>query len=257
MLTDPATIGLSPPNARWTRSMDARPSLNAGSKAEVGPWPAVMAGLLAAAVGYGSSFAIVLQGLIGAGASPGQAASGLLVVCVVQGLVSIGFVLRLRMPISIAWSTPGAVLLAATGVVPGGFHAAVGAFLVVGVLIIAAGLWRPLGPAVLPIPRPIASPMLARLPFRFFLPPLQPRPALGRHRHRAAGDGDAGRAHDHPGGSHRRVVRRARRASRPEAALDRRAGRRRCLSRAGAALDLSHGLHQRGAAAADPGGGRP
>src|SRR5438477_12899204 len=115
-----------------------------------------MAGLLAAADGYGSSFAIVLQGLIGAGASPRQAASGLLVLCVVMGLASIGFVLRLRMPISIAWSTPGAVLLAATGVVPGGFPAAIGAFLVVGVLIIAAGLWRPFGRAVLAIHGPIA-----------------------------------------------------------------------------------------------------
>src|SRR5882724_7754513 len=109
--------------------MDAAPSLNASTQAEVGPWPAVMAGLLAAAVGYGSSFAIVLQGLIGAGASPGQAASGLLILCAVQGLVSIGFAWRLRMPISIAWSTPGAVLLAATGAGPGGFPAAVGAFL--------------------------------------------------------------------------------------------------------------------------------
>ena len=153
--------------------MDASPSLNAGAHAEVGPWPAVMAGLLAAAVGYGSSFAIVLQGLIGAGASPGQAASGLLAVCVVMGLASIGFVLRLRMPISIAWSTPGAVLLAATGVVPGGFPAAVGAFLVVGVLIIAAGLWRPFGRAVLAIPGPIASAMLAGLLFGFCIAPFK------------------------------------------------------------------------------------
>src|SRR5258707_1165382 len=57
--------------------MDASPSLNAGSKAAVGPWPAVMAGLLAAAVGDGSSFAIVPQGLVRPRANPGPAAAGL------------------------------------------------------------------------------------------------------------------------------------------------------------------------------------
>src|SRR5215471_16191724 len=77
------------------------------------------------------------------------------------------------MPISIAWSTPGAVLLAATGVVPGGFPAAVGAFLVVGLLIITAGLWRPLGRAVLAIPGPIASAMLAGLLFGFCIAPFK------------------------------------------------------------------------------------
>src|ERR1700750_1584236 len=91
---------------------------------------AVMAGLVSAVVGYASSFTVVLAGLRAVGATPGQAASGLLALCVgiAAGAVLLG--LRYRMPISIAWSTPGAALLVATGPVPGGFPAAVGAFIV-------------------------------------------------------------------------------------------------------------------------------
>src|SRR5208283_4891332 len=44
-----------------------------------------------------------------------------------------------RMPVFVAWSTPGAALLAATGATPGGFPAAVGAFIVVGAVIAASG----------------------------------------------------------------------------------------------------------------------
>jgi benzoate membrane transport protein len=66
-----------------------------------------------------------------------------------------------RLPISIAWSTPGAALLASTGAIEGGFNAAVGAFLICAVLIIVAGLFKPLGRAVAAIPAPLANAMLA------------------------------------------------------------------------------------------------
>jgi benzoate membrane transport protein len=65
------------------------------------------------------------------------------------------------MPIAVAWSTPGAALLATTGVPPGGWPAAVGAFVVAGVLLALAGAWRRLGRWVAAIPAPLASAMLA------------------------------------------------------------------------------------------------
>jgi benzoate membrane transport protein len=139
----------------------------------VGPWPAILAGLIASLVGYGSSFVIVLQGLVGVGATPGEAASGLLAVGTAMGLCAIVFALRYRMPIAIAWSTPGAALLAATGPVAGGFPAAVGAFLIVGLLVVVAGLWKPLGRAVLAIPAPIANAMLAGVLLEFCLAPFK------------------------------------------------------------------------------------
>ncbi|MDT8265794.1 benzoate/H(+) symporter BenE family transporter, partial [Roseomonas sp. DSM 102946] len=70
------------------------------------------AGLLAAFVGFASSFAVVLRGLTAAGASPAQAASGLMALAVAMGLCGILLSLRTRMPVSVAWSTPGAALLA-------------------------------------------------------------------------------------------------------------------------------------------------
>ena len=139
----------------------------------VGPWPPILAGLLASVVGYGSSFAIVLQGLIGVGATPGQAESGLLALGTMMGLAAVVFGLRYRMPIAIAWSTPGAALLAATGVVAGGFAAAVGAFIIAGALVVLAGLWKPLGRAVLAIPAPLANAMLAGVLLSFCIAPVK------------------------------------------------------------------------------------
>lgn len=121
----------------------------------------ITAGMLAAVVGFASAFAVVLQGLAGVGASPAQAASGLMVLCLGQGLLAIPLSWRTRQPISIAWSTPGAALLAGAGVPQGGFGVAVTAFLMSGALCALAGVWRPLGRAVAAIPLPIASAMLA------------------------------------------------------------------------------------------------
>ena len=62
------------------------------------------------------------------GATPAEAASGLLVLCVVQGVLAIALSLRYRMPISIAWSTPGAALMVAAKGLTDDFSAAVGCF---------------------------------------------------------------------------------------------------------------------------------
>ncbi|WP_231933312.1 benzoate/H(+) symporter BenE family transporter [Micromonospora coxensis] len=121
----------------------------------------VLAGVVTALVGFASSFTVVLAGLRAVGADEAQAASGLLAVSVASGLCALWLGLRHRMPIAVAWSTPGAALLVATGPVPGGWPAAVGAFLVCGVLIVAAGLFPALGRAVAAIPGPVAAAMLA------------------------------------------------------------------------------------------------
>ena len=145
-------------------------------------FPPLAAGLLAAFVGFASSFAVVLRGLSAAGATPAEAASGLMAVSVAMGIGGIWLSLRTRMPVSVAWSTPGAALLASTGAVEGGFAAAVGAFLVSGVLIVAAGLFRPLGRAVAAIPAPLANAMLAGVLLGLCLAPVRAvaeAPAMG------------------------------------------------------------------------------
>ncbi|MCC6471451.1 MAG: benzoate/H(+) symporter BenE family transporter, partial [Alphaproteobacteria bacterium] len=139
---------------------------------------AVSAGVLAGFVGFAAAFAVVLRGLMGVGASQAEAASGLMAVTIAMGLCGIYLSLRTRMPISVAWSTPGAALLATTGAVEGGFPAAVGAFLVSGALIVLAGMWRPLGRWVAAIPAPLANAMLAGVLLGLCLAPVK---AVGQH----------------------------------------------------------------------------
>ncbi len=138
----------------------------------------ISAGLLVGIVGYASTFAVVLKGLAAVGASQEQAASGLLALLVVKGLLAIGLCLKTRMPISIAWSTPGAALLIATRVPEGGFPVAVGAFVTVAALVVAAGLWRPFGRAVAAIPVGLASAMLAGILFGLCIAPVRAASAL-------------------------------------------------------------------------------
>ncbi|EJT04325.1 benzoate/H(+) symporter BenE family transporter [Rhizobium sp. CCGE 510] len=122
---------------------------------------ALFMGLLTAFVGSASSFAVVLHGLEAVGATDAQAASGLMALSISMGVCAIVLCAVTRLPISIAWSTPGAALLASTGAIEGGFNAAVGAFLICAALIVVAGLFKPLGRAVAAIPAPLANAMLS------------------------------------------------------------------------------------------------
>lgn len=121
----------------------------------------VLAGVVAALVGFTSSFAVVLTGLRAVGASPAEAASGLLAISVTQAIGMIYLSRRFRQPITLAWSTPGAALLAGTGTVVGGWPAAVGAFVIVGVLVVVTGMWPRLGALITSIPTSLAQAMLA------------------------------------------------------------------------------------------------
>ena len=132
-----------------------------------------LAGIVGALVGYTGAFAVVLTGLRAVGASPPQAASGLLAVTATGGLGTLWLARRHRIPILLAWSTPGAALLATTGVVHGGWPAAIGAFLLVGALIALTGLWPRLGGVIASIPAPIAQAMLAGVVLELCLTPVR------------------------------------------------------------------------------------
>lgn len=122
---------------------------------------ALVAGVVSGLVGFTSSFAVVLAGLRAVGADSTQATSGLTVLCLAMGLGCVVFSLRTRMPITMAWSTPGAALLAATATPAGGWPAAVGAFVVTGLLLALLALVRPLARLVAAIPDELAAAMLA------------------------------------------------------------------------------------------------
>ena len=131
----------------------------------------ILTGLLVTLVGYASSGAIVIRGLAAVGANAAEIVSAMVGLAIALGGLAIGLGLWSRMPISIAWSTPGMVLLATVGVGAGGFPAAVGAFVTTGLLIAVAGLWEPLGRLVGAIPKPIANGMLAGVLLKFCLAP--------------------------------------------------------------------------------------
>lgn len=121
----------------------------------------ISAGIVTALVGFTSSFAVVLAGLRSVGATPAQAASGLFAMSLVMAVGIVFLAWRYRMPITLAWSTPGAALLAGTGVVAGGWPAAIGAFVVTGLAIVATGIWSKLGSLIASIPVSLAQAMLA------------------------------------------------------------------------------------------------
>jgi benzoate membrane transport protein len=123
------------------------------------------AALVAALVGYGSTIALVLAAAAAVGATPAQTASWVLAVCLAKAVGTALLSTWHRVPVVLAWSTPGAALIAAST----GFTMAeaVGAFLLAALLIAATGLVKPLGALVARIPDGIAGAMLAGvlLPF--------------------------------------------------------------------------------------------
>jgi benzoate membrane transport protein len=133
----------------------------------------VTAGVLAALVGYASTFTLALTGFAHVGATPAQAASGLLSVCLALGLLNTIVVWRMKIPLSFAWSTPGAAFLMTLPPVEGGYPAIIGALLITGLMILATGLIRPLTRAIAAIPAPIAAAMLAGVLFNLCLAPIR------------------------------------------------------------------------------------
>lgn len=131
----------------------------------------VWTGVVAAVVGFASSFAVVVAGLRAVGADRAEATSGLLTLCVAMGVLGIGLGLRYRQPISIVWSTPGAALLVAAGQQPGGYRYAVGAFVIAGALTVLTGLSARLARLIAAIPAPVAAAMLAGVLLQICLAP--------------------------------------------------------------------------------------
>lgn len=133
----------------------------------------VTAGIISALVGSTSTFAVVLTGLTAVGATSTQAASGLLALCVTQAVGMLWLSRRHRIPLVLAWSTPGVALLAGTEALDGGWPVAVGAFIIVGVAYVVTGLWPALGRLIALIPAPIAQAMLAGVVLELCLAPVE------------------------------------------------------------------------------------
>ncbi|WP_027016533.1 benzoate/H(+) symporter BenE family transporter [Comamonas composti] len=123
---------------------------------------AFAAGFVAVLVGFTSSVALVFQAAQAFGATPEQITSWVWALGLGMGLCSLLPSLILRMPVMVAWSTPGAAVLATAGLA-GGFSMAqaVGAFIVSALLITVAGATRWFERIMNRIPVEIASALLA------------------------------------------------------------------------------------------------
>jgi benzoate membrane transport protein len=101
---------------------------------------AFAAGFVAVLVGFTSSVALVFQAAQAFHATPEQITSWIWALGLGMGLCSLLPSLILRMPVMVAWSTPGAAVLATAGLA-GGFSMgeAVGAFIISAGLIILVG----------------------------------------------------------------------------------------------------------------------
>jgi len=132
--------------------------------------PAVTAGFVAVLVGFTSSVAIVFQAATALGATPEQISSWMWALGLGMGLCSALPSLVLKKPVMVAWSTPGAAVLA-TAAAAGGFTLAqaTGAFIVCALLMTAAGATGWFERVMDRIPMPIASALLAGVLARFGL----------------------------------------------------------------------------------------
>ena len=127
---------------------------------------AVVAGFVAVLVGFTSSVALVFQAAQAFGATPEQTTSWMWALGLGMGLTTALPSLWLKKPVMIAWSTPGAAVLASAGM---GYsmHEAVGAFIVCAVLITLAGATGWFARVMNRIPMAIASALLAGVLARF------------------------------------------------------------------------------------------
>lgn len=136
------------------------------SSVRLPPPASFSAAAVATVVGFGGTVALVVQAGQAMGAAPAQIISMVTALCLGIGLPGAVLSWRLKTPVVLAWSTPGAALLAASSLGLG-WSTAVGAFVIAGLMMVLTGLIPALGRLAERIPAAVASAMLAGvlLPF--------------------------------------------------------------------------------------------
>jgi benzoate membrane transport protein len=131
---------------------------------------AFTAGFVAVLVGFTSSVAIVFQAAQSFGATADVMASWMWAIGLGMGLCSLVPSIWLRKPVMVAWSTPGAAVLASAGLA-GGYNMsdAVGAFMMCALLIVLVGTTGWFERIMKRIPVAVASALLAGVLARFGL----------------------------------------------------------------------------------------
>lgn len=132
------------------------------------PASAFSSAAVATVIGFGGTVALVVQAGQALGADAGQIGSMVTALCLGIGVPGALLSWRLRIPVVLAWSTPGAALLAAS-TLGLSWPTAIGAFVFAALLMILTGLIPALGRLAARIPAAIASAMLAGVLLPFVL----------------------------------------------------------------------------------------
>ncbi len=130
---------------------------------------------VAAIVGFGGTLALIIAAAAALGATRDQTASMVTALCLAMALETAWLSWRTKMPVITAWSTPGAALVGASS----GYtiNDAVGAFIVVALMLVATGLFGPLTRFISRIPSSVASAMLAGIVVTFAINAVKTIPA--------------------------------------------------------------------------------
>lgn len=126
----------------------------------------VTAGVVAAIFGCTGPALLVIKAATDAGLTQTQSISWLFSIYFFGGLISIIMALAYKMPISGAWSIPGAVMLI-TALKGMPLSAAAGGYLIAGILVLVLGLSGLIGKVMKWIPLPIVMGMIGGAMIRF------------------------------------------------------------------------------------------
>ena len=139
---------------------------------------AIVAGFVAVLVGFTSSAALIFQAAQNLSATPAQTASWLWALGIGMAVTSLILSWVHRMPILIAWSTPGAAVIASAAADgPLTLAQATGAFLVCAGMIAIAGFSGGFEKIMNRLPLPLASALLAGVLSKFTLDAFAATPA--------------------------------------------------------------------------------
>jgi len=125
-----------------------------------------VAGLVAVVIGFASSVALIYQVVINLGGDASLASSWLLTLGLSMGVTSIALSFYYRVPILIAWSTPGAALLIANAQ-SFNVNEAIAGFMFSALLIFLCGITGLFEKVINKIPFQLASAMLAGILVNF------------------------------------------------------------------------------------------
>lgn len=128
--------------------------------------PAVIAGIIATTISYAGPLVIIVQAA--ASLEPALVASWIWAISIGSGVLGVWLSLKWRVPVVIAWNSPGSALLVT--MLPGvDFGAAIGAYIVANLAVLAVGLSGAFDKVVGKLPIAITSAMLAGVLFRFLV----------------------------------------------------------------------------------------